>query len=240
MTSRTDLNVKRTRNTIVGFVALVAILVIGYGTIYTTGVGEGEYVSGEHYRVIEDPPRRRKGEPILVREFFSYGCVHCRNFDPLLEDWLSNMPAGASFTRTPAAFSPIWQLLAQTYYTLESLNILEANHVRLFRAIHDNGRQFLSPDMVADYIDGNGATKEEFLRAFNSPQVRQAMRETEALQQKLQISTVPSLVVGGKYVVNMDVGRKTSLKIVEKLIALELKGEPTGEPANSEQPSTES
>lgn len=225
MTSRTDRKVVRTRNTIIAFVALVAFLVIGYGTVYTTGVTQGEYLAGEHYRVIDDPPRRRAGEPILVQEFFSYGCVHCRNFDPLLDDWREDMPEGADFARSPAAFSPIWQLLAQTYYALDSLDALEANHLRLFRAIHDNGRQFLSADMIADYIDGNGASKEEFLRAFDSPEVRRHMREAEARQTRFVITSVPTLVVGDKYVVNMDVGRKASLDVVDHLIALELEGE---------------
>lgn len=230
MTSRTDRKVVRTRNTIIAFVALVAFLVIGYGTVYTTGLTEGEYLAGEHYRVIDDPPRRRAGEPILVQEFFSYGCVHCRNFDPLLDDWQENKSPDAEFARSPVAFSPIWQLLAQTYYALDSLDALEANHLRLFRAIHDNGRQFLSADMIADYIDGNGASKEEFLRAFESPEVRRRMREAEARQSKFVITSVPTLVVGGKYVVNMDVGRKASLDVVDHLIALELQGEHAGGP----------
>jgi thiol:disulfide interchange protein DsbA len=236
MTSRTDRKVMRTRNTIIAFVALIAFLVIGYGTVYTTGIAEGEYRAGDHYRVVDDPPRRRAGEPILVQEFFSYGCVHCRNFDPLVDDWLADIPEGTSFARSPVTFTPIYQLLAQAYYALESLDALEANHVRLFRAIHDNGRQFLSADMIAEYIDGNGATKDEFLRAFNSPEVRRSMRDTEAAQRDLVISSIPTLVVGGKYVINMEVGRKASLDVVNHLIALELGDEDSGgdEPADDE------
>ncbi|MFP6836205.1 MAG: thiol:disulfide interchange protein DsbA/DsbL [Pseudomonadales bacterium] len=219
MTSRADRKVTRARNTIIAFVTLIAIMVIGYGTVYTSGVGSGDLV--DHYRIVEDPPRRRAGEPILVQEFFSYACVHCRNFDPLVEDWKDDIPDGVVFDRSPVAFSPIWQLLAQTYFTLNSLGALEANHLRLFRAIHDNGRQFLSVEMIADYIDGNGTTKEEFLRAFNSPAVRQSVQEAQDLQNKLVITSVPTLAVSGKYVVNMDVGRKASLDIVDQLIALE-------------------
>ena len=85
MTSRTDRKVMRTRNSIIAFVSLVAITVIGYGTLYTTGITEGEFAANDHYRVVDNPPRRRAGEPILVQEFFSYGCIHCRNFDPLLD-----------------------------------------------------------------------------------------------------------------------------------------------------------
>jgi len=231
MTSRKDRQVIRTRNTILAFVVMVAILVIGYGTLYTTGVTEGEVVAGDDYRIIEDAPPRRPGEAIEVREFFSYGCVHCRNFDPLLEEWLENAPDGVSFRRTPVVFSPVWILLAQTYYALESLGALEQNHTRIFRAIHDNGRQFLSPEMIADYVDGNGVAKEEFLRVFNSPAVRKKVTESENDQRIMQIVSVPTLVVADKYVVNMDVGRKRSLEIVNLLIAKEQAGGDEAEPA---------
>lgn len=231
MTSRKDRQVIRTRNTILAFVVMVAILVIGYGTIYTTGVTEGEVVAGDDYRVIEDAPPRRPGEAIEVREFFSYGCVHCRNFDSLLEDWLESATEGVRFRRTPVVFSPVWILLAQTYYALETLGALEQNHVRIFRAIHDNGRQFLSPDMIADYVDGNGVSREEFLKVFNSPAIRRKVTESEEDQRTMQIISVPTLVVADKYVVNMDVGRKRSLEIVDLLIAKELAGGDDAEPA---------
>jgi hypothetical protein len=47
------------------------------------------------------------------------------------------------------------------------------------------------------------------------------VQEAQDLQNKLVITSVPTLAVSGKYVVNMDVGRKASLDIVDQLIALE-------------------
>ena len=163
MTSRTDRQVLRTRNTILGFVVLVAILVIGFGTFYSTGMATGEIVAGEHYTIVDSPPRQRPGEPIVVHEYFSYACVHCRNFEPLVSNWQSDLPDNVTFARSPVIFSPIWGILAQSYYALDSIGALAANHDRLFRAIHDGGRQFLTADMVANFIDGNGTSKAEFL-----------------------------------------------------------------------------
>jgi thiol:disulfide interchange protein DsbA len=219
---RKDRQVARLRNAIIAFVAAVAVLIVGYGMLYSTGVAEGEYRAGTHYEVIEDARGRRPGEPIRVREFFSYGCVHCRNFDPLVEDWQTRLPEGVEFERTPVAFSPVWTLLARTYLALDELEALESNHDRLFRAIHDSGRQFLSPEMVADFVDGYGVSRDEFLRAFDSPSVRARLRQAESDQRELQISGVPTLVVDDKYRIGMEVGRKTSLDVVDHLIAQEL------------------
>lgn len=221
----TDRQVSRVRNAIIAFVALVVVLVIGYGMIYSTGLTEGEYRAGTHYEIIEGARGRRPGEPIRVREFFSYGCVHCRNFDPLVEDWKANLPEGVVFERTPVAFSPMWTLLAGTYITLEELGALEQNHDRLFRAIHDQGRQFLSPEMVADFVDGYGVSREEFLRTFESGRVRARLRQAEQAQRDLQIAGVPTLVVDDKYRVGMEVGRRRALDVVDHLIELERSGE---------------
>ncbi len=223
MTSRKsrEERVKRVRNSIFGGVAAISLLIAGYGLLYSTGVTEGEILEGTHYRILDSYDRRRPGEAVKVQEFFSYGCIHCKNFDPLIEQWLTDLPEGVSFSRSPVAFSPSWTLLAQTYFTMEHLEILDANHARLFRHIHDNRRQFMSANEVAEFIDGNGATKEEFLRAFNSPDVRRAIRESDADQRDLAITSVPTMVVAGKYVINMDNGRKVALEVVDHLLTLE-------------------
>ncbi len=220
-TKRQDRKVIRTRNTIIAGVAAVVIVVLGYGTLYSTGVADGEYQQGTHYEVIEDARGRRPGEPIEVTEYFSYGCIHCRNFDPMIEDWRDTLPDGVRFERVPVAFSPLWTLLAGAYLSLEELDALEQNHERLFRAIHDQGRQFLSVEMLADFVDGYGTTRDAFLREFDSPEVQNGLRRAEREQRETGIASVPTLVVAGKYRVTMDVGRKTVLDIADHLIALE-------------------
>lgn len=221
MPRRQDRRIARIRYAIVGFVALLVVGVLGYGLIYSTGITRGEFVAGEHYRELDNAPGPRPGEPLLVREFFSYGCVHCRNFDPQVERWKRGLPDDVRFERAPVVFSPSWALLAQTYFALEQLGALERNHDRLFRAIHDNNRQFLNVDAMADFISGNGATREEFLEAFNSPTVRLKMRNAEREQRELQVPGVPSLLVANRYMVGMNTGRRGALDVVDHLLEQE-------------------
>jgi len=232
MAKHKDTSVLRTRNSILIFVVIVVIAVLGYGTLYSTGVTQGDFLEGEHYRVIENAERRRADEPVEITEFFSYGCVHCKNFDPLIDEWAVSLPEQATFSRSPVAFSPVWTLLAQTYLTLDYMNILDQNHTRLFSRIHDRAQQFLSAEQIADFVDGNGASREEFLRAFNSPEVRRRLREADVAQRTIQITSVPTLVVADRYVINMDSGRKVALEIANYLIARELSGEAADEADN--------
>ena len=82
----------------------------------------------------------RPTQPITVTEFFSYGCIHCKNFEPLIADYIETLPPDVEFRRVPVAFSPAWALLGQSYLALEAVNALEQNHDRIFRAVHDNTR----------------------------------------------------------------------------------------------------
>lgn len=218
---RQNRQVARLRNAIIALVVVVVIVVIGYGTLYSTGVTEGGYQAGTHYQVIDNARGRRPGEAVEVREFFSYACPHCRNFEPLLQEWRSGLPKGVTFVRTPVAYSPLWSLLARTYFTLDAVHALDPNHERIFRAIHDQGKQFLSAEMMADFVDGYGVSREEFLRSFDSPAVTERMREADRDQRAMGITSVPTLVVDDKYRVGMEVGRKVALDVVNHLIAQE-------------------
>jgi thiol:disulfide interchange protein DsbA len=217
--------VERVRTLIIASALGLAAVVTALGLWYGTGGGaSGELVEGTHYRLIEDAPPRAAGAPIVVQEVFSYACVHCRNFDPLIEEWQANQADDVTFERIPAAFSPAWAVLAQAYHALDTLGIRERHHERLFAAIHDTGRQFVNIEELAEFVDGFGTTSDAFLAAARGPAVAQRMRQNERSLSTLGITGVPTLIVAGRYLVGMNEGRKTALDTVDQLIAQERAG----------------
>jgi thiol:disulfide interchange protein DsbA len=218
--AKPDKRLATIRNAVIAFVALIVVCVGGYGLFRSTALDIGdEFVEGTHYRVIDGAPAVPDHGPIRVTEFFSYGCVHCRNFDPIVDDWLMTAPADVKFDRVPVTFQPLWRELAQDYYTLESASALAENHERIFKAIHDNGKQFLSPEMMADFVAGRGITREEFLRVFASPATARAMAVGEQRARRSTANSVPTLMVADHYLVNMDsVPRKRAFDVVNFLL----------------------
>jgi thiol:disulfide interchange protein DsbA len=208
------------RNTIIGFAIVMVIGVGGYGLLYSTGVGSPDsFVEGEHYVVLDNPRPLRPGSPIAVVEYFSYGCIHCRNLDPLIESWSAQAPDDVSFERSPVAFSGPWSILSQGYYALQEKGALAANHERVFRAIHDGGKQFVSTEMLAAFVDGHGVTRDEFLEAYNSPAVRRKAAAADRRTRAFGVNSVPTLVVADRYLISVgDVGRRESLAIVDFLL----------------------
>src|SRR4029453_13726029 len=59
---------------------------------------------GRDYARLANPVPVETGKKIEVIEFFSYGCPHCGEFEPLLQGWLKTMPADVQFPRIPAMF----------------------------------------------------------------------------------------------------------------------------------------
>jgi thiol:disulfide interchange protein DsbA len=219
--SKTD-KVERTRNIIFAAIIAVGAVFVVTGIYFSSGLAQNTIPKeGEDYSLILDPDRTRLGDPITVYEFFSYGCVFCRNFDPKLEDWLATVSKDVEFSRKPAAFSQAWTVLAQAYLALEHSGALEVNHGRLFSAVHDFGKTFRSGQEIADYLDSDELPAADFMRAFNDPKIRRSLTRAESDSRRYTIKSVPTMVVAGKYSVEMNNGMQRALEVVDYLVARE-------------------
>ena len=95
-----------------------------------------ELKQGKDYLLI-NPPLTADDARIEVTEFFWYGCPHCFDFEPALAGWLKKLPGDVSFRRVPAIFpNNQWTPGAGLYYALEAMDLLEALHDEVFKAIH--------------------------------------------------------------------------------------------------------
>lgn len=219
---KTEERLRLIRYASTGFVALVVLLIAVVGIFYGTGIDVGgEAAEDSHYRVLEGVPGSRS-RTVDVVEFFSYGCEHCRSFDPLLEAWKDTLPEGASFRRAHVGFAGGAEVLARAHVVLGRAGALDANHERLFRAIHDRNRQFTDRSRLADFVDGYGVERDAFLAAIDEPSVRREVAEIDRAFREAGLLAVPAIVVADKYVVNMDIGRKQTLDVVDQLVAREL------------------
>ena len=214
--------VETTRNAIFGVIIAIGVALVGLGIYLSSGLAQNATpTEGEDYALIENADRIRIGDPINVYEFFSYGCVHCRNFDPELEEWLVTTDEDVAFSRKPAAFSRTWTLLGQGYLALEQADALEGNHAKLFSAVHDFGKTFRSGQEIADYLDSETLPAAEFMRAFNSPKVRRKLSQAETDSRRYNVQSVPTMIVADKYTVDMGNGMQRALEVVDYLIGQE-------------------
>ena len=159
-----------------------------------------QYEEGVHYQVLDpQAPLSTSGDGIEVSEYFSYGCGHCFQFDPVLTAWLETLPEDVVFDRTPAIWNDYYGNLAQTYYTLKAMDLLESLHLPVFEAIHIKRKNLSKPGIMADFLESSGVEPETFAKVFNSFGVRMSLQQAEARGRAYRASGVPTLIVNGKY-----------------------------------------
>ena len=183
-----------------------------------------QYEEGVHYQVLDpQAPLSTSGDGIEVSEYFSYGCGHCFQFDPVLTAWLETLPEDVVFDRTPAIWNDYYGNLAQTYYTLKAMDLLESLHLPVFEAIHIKRKNLSKPGIMADFLESSGVEPETFAKVFNSFGVRMSLQQAEARGRAYRASGVPTLIVNGKYRIETRGAGSTRemLKVAEFLIQLE-------------------
>jgi len=214
--------VAATRSIFLGLLGTVGAALIGLGIYFSSGGGHSETPQlGTDFELIENADRPRSKGPIEVAEFFSYGCIHCKNFDPEFAAWAASASEDVLVERRPATFSPSWTLLGQAYLALEYANAIEGNHERLFSAVHDARKRFSSGRDIAEHLDSPQLSANDFMRAFNSSSVRRKLSRASDDTRRYQIGSVPTLVVAGKYRVGMSNGTQRALQVADWLVEQE-------------------
>lgn len=162
---------------------------------------QGGPVEGTHYVKLSTPlplslPADKKVE---VVEFFSYGCPHCYNLEPLLEAWVKKLPPDVSFRAVPVGFSMQFQVMQKTYYALEEMGQLANMHRKVFAAIHGQGRRLTNEAEVVAFMQSNGIDGAKFAEAYKSFGVTTKSNRAKQLSEGYKIDGVPALGVQGRF-----------------------------------------
>ena len=187
-----------------------------------SGVQAAEFEEGQHYARLAVPVETLDANKVEVVEVFSYACIHCKTFDPTLEEWRAAQPDDVLFRRVPAIFNQTWALFAQAFYTAELLDITDKVHGPMFAAIHDEGVDLRDPTLLAELFNQvAGVPTAEFTQVFNSFGVRSRVQQADAHGRAYGITGVPTLIVDGRFRVDGTMaGNNTNmLRIVDFLIA---------------------
>jgi len=136
---------------------------------------------------------------IEVTEAFWYGCPHCYQFDPILQDWVRKLPADVSFVRLPVTWNPTHQIHARLFYTAQALGKIDEMHTAIFREIHLEGHTLTTESEIQSFFARFGVSAEEFQKTFRSFAVESQLKRAKELTERYQVRSVPLLIVDGKY-----------------------------------------
>jgi thiol:disulfide interchange protein DsbA len=136
---------------------------------------------------------------IEVTEVFWYGCPHCYNFEPYLNNWKKGLADDVNFVRMPVMWNPTNEIHARLFYTIKALGKLDEVHDAVFKAIHLNRKTLTTEASIREFLIGFDISGEEFDSTFRSFAVESSLKRAKKLTQRYRIQSVPLLVTNGKY-----------------------------------------
>jgi len=128
-----------------------------------------------------------------------------------------------NFIRIPAVWNNVLQTHAKVYFTAELLDVIDDVHTPIFREIHVNRNMLTETDALVDFFAQYGVMPDEFNQTFESFAVFTRMQRADELSRRYRISSVPTVVVNGKYVTNATMAGDYPdlLRLVDELVAME-------------------
>jgi protein dithiol oxidoreductase (disulfide-forming) len=150
--------------------------------------------------IAAQPAAPASSSKIEVIQFFSYGCPHCYDFEPMVSKWAAQLPKDVVYQRVPISLGyPQWAALAKAYYALEATRHLEKLDAALYKAVH-NGVALGDVDSIARWAGTQGVDANQIANAMKSFSVDTKTAQAEDLAAQHSIDSTPSLMVAGHVV----------------------------------------
>ena len=185
-----------------------------------------EYSEGKQYLRLANPQPTSASDKIEVVELFWYGCPHCFELEPHIQQWLETKPDDVVFVRMPAVLGPRWELLAKGFYTAELLGVDDRLHKALFEALHEKKQKINDEAALQAFFVNHGVSAEDFRNTFGSFAVSVKSNNAKAMTRRYALTGVPTIIINGKFSTG---GRQAGsnaniIKVVDYLVAQERNG----------------
>jgi thiol:disulfide interchange protein DsbA len=183
--------------------------------------GASPWIEGVNYFLVEAPrPTSLPAGKVAVTEVFSYACPACNLFVPTMHKLKAALPPNAVLDYLPASFNPSedWPVFQLAYLTAQTLGVADKTHDAMFIAVWQTGElAVIDPatrnikshlpaieDLAKFYKTQAGVPVATFLATAKGFTVDNKVRATEDLIQRYRVDRTPTIVVNGKYRLNVE------------------------------------
>jgi len=160
----------------------------------------GTPVDGRDYQTLARPVPVPPDGKIEAIEFFWYGCPHCFAFEPVIEPWITRLPADVHFRRVPVGFDARKQVHQRVFYTWEALGLVEQMHFKTFVRFHVQRKPVDSLDDLLAFAKDSGLDAAKVESAWRSFGTDVKCKEASRLEDAYGIEYMPEMAVAGRFV----------------------------------------
>ena len=181
----------------------VSILLLMLTAVFVQAA-EPRFVDGTHYQTLATPLKTsyRGAEIGEIMEFFSYGCIHCYNFEPAVARFLAEKPESIRFTRVPVMFNERQAPEVRAYFVVELLKLGTEAHKAIFNEIHEERRPLRTDAQFATFFGRFNVSEEAYLAHAYSFGVTAKVNTSIYLTGNSNISGTPAIMANGKYLID--------------------------------------
>lgn len=152
-----------------------------------------EFTEGVHYRTLAQP---FDADANQVDQFFWYGCPACRATEPLMQQLKAD--PSLSVKLHSSVLNQNWLIDALVFEAFKEFNILDKAHGKYFAA-RQTGEIKDHPSFI-QFLSQFDISEEQFHNFSQKPTLMASFQKTQQLEQQVDSRAVPTLVIGGKYV----------------------------------------
>lgn len=199
--------------------AAMALLILSVSSSHSAAT----YVAGMDYQVLPQPFQTSASDRIEVRSFFWYGSSQSFKMNPVLNAWKNHQRDDVLLVPTPAVWNQLMTTQATAFYALQAIGASVRLNEALFTEIHINRNKLSSEQQLQTFLTLKGVSAPLFSKTYRSFDVKKKVHHAQSIAQTAAVSSLPSMVVAGKYRVDLPHGgnAREQLRIVDFLVEKE-------------------
>lgn len=178
------------------------LLVIMTALVSLQASAQIRFVEGEHYKIISNQATSKPE----VKEFFSFWCPHCFNFEPLVAEMKKKLDPSVNFDKVHVNFmgfagTDLQDDVTKAMMIGRAMKKPEQVNSAIFNYIHRQRGKITSSDDVRSLLSVSGIDPVEYDKMNKSFAVNSMLKKNNKAINEYRrfVKGVPNFIVNGKY-----------------------------------------
>ncbi len=174
---------------------------------------------GTDYTVLAKPIPQLQADKIEVLEFFGYFCIHCYHLDPILLKHAQAFPSDTYLRSEHVVWDEQMLGFARVAAAVNASGEKYRANPAIFNAVFEQKINLGEPATFKQWAAQQTAFDgKKVLVAFDGFSNQAEAKKMQQLTSDYQISSTPTVIVGGKYQVVFKQGWEAGMKTIDELV----------------------